>query len=68
MFFGIDWNGPISDTEDLTEVDVPNILNPLLEEDYMELCCTISPNSESSCFGVDIYINVLHFVCQKLSL
>ncbi len=40
--------------------------NPLSDQDYEELCTSISPYSDSNCFGVDLYTQVVDFVCQKL--
>ncbi len=64
--FGIDWNGPLPDEEDMSSVDIPNVRNPLSEHDYAELLRSISPLNESTSFGTDLYLNVLNFVCQKL--
>ena len=67
-FFGIDWNGPLVDMEDEDQIHVPAITNPLTEEAYRELCQTVSPLGHSNSMGVDIYINVSDFICQKLDI
>ncbi|XP_019853028.1 PREDICTED: uncharacterized protein LOC109582628 [Amphimedon queenslandica] len=66
-YFGIDWDGPLSD-EDTNYVNVPDVDNPLTDEDYLELQETISPLDNSNSFGVDIFLKVLQFVCHKLNL
>ena len=63
---GIDWNGPLPDEEDAEVVCIPSIENPLSNDQYAELCSSISPYGDSDCFGVDLYIKVVEFVCQKL--
>lgn len=60
VYFGIDWDGPLPSDSDDNIVEVPNIPNPL-----STLCRNISPINDS---GIDLFINVLHFVCQKLSI
>ena len=64
--YGIDWNGPLPDEEEVEIVDVPGIWKPLLEHDNNELSRTIPPLQDSESFGTDVYINVVSFVCQKL--
>ncbi len=53
------------DEAELEIVNVPNIENPLSDQDYAELCNTISPYANTENFGMDIYLNVLNYVCQK---
>ena len=43
--YGIDWNGPLSDAEDLEQVEVTQTANPLRELDFRHLQMTISPIS-----------------------
>ena len=62
--YGIDWNGPISDTED--QIDITDTLNPLQEPDFLQLQATISPLDNSECHGVDVFLRCLQFVCQKM--
>ena len=62
---GIDWDGPISESDE-DEVNMVDVIYPLSEQDYLELENTVAPLSNSSCYGVDIYLNTLNFVCQKL--
>ncbi len=64
--YGVDWNGPLPDAEELQRVEVTTTLNPLEERDYMQLKQMISPIGPSDCHGVDIYIRTLEFVVQKL--
>ena len=63
--YGIDWNGPISDSED-EEVQVPQTTVPLQEEDFSQLQQTIFPNTNSDYQGVDLFIQTLQFVYHKL--
>ena len=65
--YGVDWNGPLPDAEEIDQVDVTETMNPLQEYDYLQLQDTVSPISESDCFGVDLFLRVLEFVCQKLN-
>ncbi len=54
--FGRDWNGPISEDDNI--VDIPEVNNPMLQEEE-ELQSIISPTALSDNFGVDIiYIRV----------
>ena len=65
--YGIDWNGPLPDAEELEQVEVTNTINPLQERDFEQLQRTISPIGLSDCQGVDLYIRTLEFVFQKLT-
>lgn len=65
--YGIDWNGPLPDAEELEQVEVTNTVNPLQEHDFLQLQRTISPISWSDYQGVDLYIQTLEFVHQKLA-
>lgn len=65
-FHGIDWNGPISEDNDDNIVDVPEIENPLPEEEFENLQLLVSPTAPSENFGVDIYMMVLEHVYQAM--
>jgi hypothetical protein len=65
--YGIDWNGPLPDAEELEQVEVTNTVNPLQERDFVQLQGVISPIGPSDCQGVDLYIRTLEFVFQKLA-
>ena len=65
--YGIDWNGPLPDAEELELVEVTNTINPLQERDFVQLQRVISPIGPSDCQGVDLYIRTLEFVFQKLA-
>lgn len=65
--FGIDWNGPInSNSDDHVLVDPPH--NPLSEEDYQQLCASVNPTDVSREHGVDLYLQCLSFVSEKLHM
>ena len=69
--YGVDWSGPMSDRDDANQVDVPHTLNPLQEEDYQQLRATLPTTATSGendrlTDGVDMFLTVLHFVCQRL--
>lgn len=64
--YGIDWNGPISDSEE-DHVTVVETRNPIEERDFLRLQAVISPVSNSDCHGVDLFIQTLQFVHQILS-
>ena len=65
--YGIDWSGPIPNSDDVDSVNVAVARNPLEEQDSLHLQATISPLSHSECHGIDLFIQTLQFVCQKLS-
>lgn len=65
--YGIDWSGPLPDAEELEQVEVTNTINPLEEQDFMQLQRIISPTGLSDCHGIDLYIRTLEFVLQKLN-
>lgn len=67
ILYGIDWDGPISDSDEANQVSVPEVRNPLAGNDYEELCTAVSTNNNSDCYGIDIYIRVLQFVHDKLA-
>ena len=58
----------MTETGDEEHVHVPVVDNPLTPEDYNELCQTVSPLDPSDSLGVDLYLNVLQFICQKLNI
>ena len=62
-FFGIDWDGPIPEAEDEDNaVDVPDVENPLRNQDFQHLQATVPPTVHSDYFGVDIYLEVIEFL------
>ena len=58
ILYGIDWDGPITDSDEADQVSVPEIRNPLTHSDYEEVCAAVSANWESDCYEVDIYISI----------
>ena len=67
VLYGIDWDGPITDSDEGDQVTVSEVRNPLADSDYEELRTAVSANDNSDCYGVDIYIRVLQFVHDKLA-
>lgn len=65
--YGIDWDGPLPEEETTgSMVEVPHVLcplNPLVEE---EIRRQINPLRESSCYGIDIYLEACSFVSRFL--
>lgn len=66
-FYGIDWSGPIPNFDDVDSIEITETRNPLEGQDFLHLQATISPLGPSECHGVDLYIQTLEFVHQKLS-
>lgn len=64
--YGIDWNGPIPDSDD-DHVHIAETTNPLDEQDFLQLQATISPLSDSECHGADLFIRTLEFIHQKVT-
>ena len=64
---GIDWDGPLPPTdgsENTVFVDPPRL--PLSDLDYQELSSTINPLDSSSEYGLELYVETLQFVLDKL--
>ena len=62
---GIDWNGPLPFSDDST-VSVEPPVQPLNDQDYIELCNTINPTGPSNNYAIDIYCDTLGFILAKL--
>ena len=67
ILYGIDWDGPITDSDEADQVTVSEVHNLLADSNYEELCTTVSANDNSNCYGVDIYIRLLQFIHDKLA-
>ena len=67
ILYGIDWDGPITDSDEADQVTVSEVHNPLADSDYEELRTAVAANDYSDCYGVDEYIRVLQFVHDKLT-
>lgn len=63
---GIDWNGPIPFDEDLNTVDVDPPPQVLTEEDFQELSERVYPLDPTSQYGIELYIQSIEFVLNKL--
>ena len=66
MYHGIDWDGPLPDSEDQGSVEVPAIPVPLEDEDLQELLHTVCPTAPSNDYGLNLYNHALQFVQNKL--
>ena len=67
MYHGIDWDGPLPDSNEVESVEVPAISNPFEDDDMQELQQTLCPTAPSNDYGLDLYLQCLQFVTQKLS-
>lgn len=66
--YGIDPEAPLSSDDNVNEVSIPNTPCPLREEDWTTLVEAINPLATSSDgWGIDIFIQVLHFVTSILT-
>lgn len=64
--FGIDWDGPCPSSGNDSAVMVPETPAPISTLDLEDLMRLAPPLSESTFYGIDLYINTLDFVCRKL--
>ena len=46
------------------DVHVPAISRTISEDEYEDLCVMIDPMARSNNYGIDIYVDVLHYVSQ----
>ena len=65
-WFGVDWSGPLPFTNEENCVDVPQTLCPLDEGGLAELLLFIPPLTHTDHWGIDVYLNTLTFVHQRL--
>ena len=62
---GIDWSGPLSFSNDNTmNVDPPEM--PLSTQDYQVLCIQVNPLEPSSEYGIELCIETVQFVLNKV--
>ena len=62
---GIDWNGPLPFSDDnIVNADPPQL--PLSPQDYQELCIQVNPLEPSSEYGIELYIETVQFVINKV--
>ena len=66
--YGVDHNGPLPSSQysgdflNDTSVQVPQITCPLTDAALQSFQSTLNPMEESSCYGIDIYLNSLETV------
>ena len=66
--YGIDFEGPLpsarynGETWQDVSVEVPEIMCPISEAQLHNLSSTINPLSESSCYGIDLYVQTVQII------
>ena len=66
--YGIDFEGPLpsarynGETWQDVSVEVPEIMCPISEAQLHNLSSTINPLSESSCYGIDLYVQAVQII------
>ena len=60
--YGVDWQGPVSQYEDVEHVEVPSIAVNLTSQQLMELQQSVHPLEECDDLGVSLYIATRTFV------
>ena len=66
--YGIDFEGPLpsarynGETWQDVSVEVPEIICPISEAQLHNLSSTINPLSESSCYGIDLYVQTVQII------
>lgn len=66
--FGVDWEGLLSAEHNDDTVEVPETTCPLTSADMVQLQADISPLSESSQYGMDLYEKALQFVSHRVGI
>lgn len=61
MFYGIDWNGPVSYDDD-EDVNVSQTFCPLQDIQMEELKQVVVPLAHSANYGLDLYLATLSFI------
>ena len=64
VIWHIDYEGPLPEVEEDGDVSVPTISASITEDEFEDLCLMIDPMARSHNFGIDIYLEVLHYVSQ----
>lgn len=64
-FYGIDWDGPTPDDDDVNIVDVPEASTILTPEQLADLSNTYNPLEECEDFGMTIYFNVRRYLFDQ---
>lgn len=58
QWYGMDWGAPTPADDGLSIVEVNTIESPL-DDDLDRMIRQVEPLSESSCYGIDLYLQVL---------
>lgn len=62
--YGIDWEGPplYDDSSEDSLIEIPSTDCPLSLDLYRVLSLEVNPLSESDCYGINLYVQVLQFL------
>ena len=60
-----EWDGPVRE-ENIPVVEVPPTSFPLGNSEWLELTATINPTRSSEYNGVDIYIETVQFIEERI--
>ena len=68
--YGVDWNGPMPEDlgDDAESVAVPESLIEISDECREDLTTQVPPLTDSTNYGVDLYLAALEFIQQEMSL
>ena len=64
--YGVDLNSPFSHADDTVEVEVTEVNNPLTTDEFERLGNTVDPLTQSSQYGVDLFIKTAYFVADVI--
>ena len=64
--YGIDSQSDVEEVKESETVDVPETDIPLSDASYSSLCSIIDPLHQSSCYGVDLYLQTVRLVYQLM--
>ena len=63
----MDWDGPLP-LDEPDRVTVPETDCPLDHQDYLELCESVEVLSPSDNYGINLYLDTLDFVRDRLGI
>ena len=62
--YGFDWN--VEDVWSTDSVEVPEVPLPTLQNGLQELNETIDPLKESDCYDIEVYIETLEYIWNRI--